>query len=63
MCFGQKIKNTTTTKQKVNIKILARAGNCSRDLSHHSPMCCLLACMPAKLYLAVCPIDGIGLTA
>jgi len=27
MCFGQKSKNTTTTKQKAYIKILAKAGN------------------------------------
>jgi len=29
---------TTTTKQKVNIKILAIAGNCTRDLSRPSRM-------------------------
>jgi len=41
MCFGQKkthTKNTTTPKQNSNIKILARAGNQTQNLSHPSRM-------------------------
>ena len=41
MYFRQKSKNSTTTKQKIYIIILARARNQTRDLLHSSRMCYL----------------------
>jgi len=39
MCFGHKSKTTTKTKlKKENIKILARAGNGTRDILHPKRM-------------------------
>jgi len=36
MFLDKKSKNTITTKRKASIKILATAGNRTRDLSHRS---------------------------
>ena len=38
MCFGQKGKNSTTTKQKIKIKTLTTAGNRTRDILHPKRM-------------------------
>jgi len=37
-CFVQKVKVQKQQSKKENIKILARAGNRTRDLSHPSQM-------------------------